>query len=407
MSETSSENRFTAQEWKSLGALCAVFFLRMLGLFMILPVLSPYAKSMPGSSPMLIGLAMGAFPLTQTILQIPFGWVSDRMGRKPVLIVGLSLFVLGSIGAGWARTITELIFALAVQGSGAVASVILAYVADCSREIVRARAMAVVGGAVGLAFGLGFVLGPLIAGWGGTAVIFYCIAALSFAAILVVAFIVPRVGVTKHRDDVQLSASRLTHVLTDSNLWKIHTGIFVMNGALRGLFVVLPFVLHGFIDASNTWLVYLSVLVACGIIMFPAIFLSEKYGWLGPLTFGSIVIMGLGLVGFVPGDQYFFGFILALFGFLLGFSLLEAILPSLITNLAPERDRGTAVGVFNMSQYFGAFLGSLVGGYFLQGNLDVLYLILAMFIGIWGLWFLKLDYDFSGSLHRTTKPGAR
>jgi len=264
----------------------------------------------------------------------------------------------------------------------------------------------VVGGAVGLAFGLGFVLGPLITGWWGTPVIFYFIATLSFVAILVVAFLVPEVEITQHRDDVQLSTARLTHVLADLNLWKIHSGIFVMNGALRGLFVVLPFVLYEFIDASDTWLVYLSVLVACGIIMFPAIFLSEKHGWLGQLTFGSILIMGLGLVGFVPGDQYFSGLILALFGFFLGFSLLEAILPSLITNLAPQRDRGTAVGVFNMSQYFGAFLGSLVGGYFLEGSYDLLYLVLAVFIGAWGVWFLTLDYDFSGSLHRSTEPTA-
>lgn len=396
-----SEERFTPREWKSLGALCAVFFLRMLGLFMILPVLSPYAKSLPGSTPILIGLAMGAFPLTQTILQVPFGWVSDRLGRKPVLIAGLFLFVLGSIGAGLARSIIELICALALQGSGAIASVIIASVADSSREVVRTRAMAMIGGAVGIAFGLGFVLGPLLAGWWNASLIFFLIAGLSTLAILVVLFTIPNTGVTKHHDEAQLSLSRLGSVLSDRNLWKIHAGIFVMNGALRGLFVVLPFILLDFVIPTHTWVVYLGVLGACGVVMFPTIFLSEQKGWLKPVTVASIVLLGVGLAGFIPGDQHFIGLLIALFCFFLGFSLLEAILPSMITNLAPEQDRGTAVGIFNMSQYLGAFIGSLLGGYFLDGTYDYLYLILALTTAIWGLWFLRLDYNYTRSLHRS------
>lgn len=396
---TREKTRLNQREWRSVGALCGVFALRMLGIFLILPVLSRFASQLNGATPLLVGLAFGSFPLMQTLLQVPFGWLSDRYGRKPILELALLLFAAGSLWAALSRDIWHLIAALALQGSGAVAAVIIAYVADLTRPEVRTRSMAMVGSSIGLAFGIGFILGPLLAGWMGVPFIFHCIAILALLAVAVVAFLVPAPEVQVHHDEAQLSTGRLKHVLSDKNLWRMNAGIFVLNGTLRGLFLVAPFLLAEVIARQHEWLIYLPTLLVAGLIMVPVIIFAERDGYMKEALYFSLATLGLGLLVFASQEKsiafYLAGFIL----YFIGFSILEAIMPSLETRLAPESDRGTAVGLFNMSQYLGAFGGAILGGTFLErssgtislkGHYWLLFVILAAFVAAWGVIAWKL-----------------
>jgi MFS family permease len=338
----------------------------MLGLFLVLPVLSPYASSLGGASPILIGLAVGAFPLTQTLFQVPFGWFSDWAGRKPVIVAGLLLFVGGSLLAAGANSIYGLIAGFCLQGAGAVGSVVVALLADLTRNEVRTRAMAMIGGSVGLALGIGFVGGPLIAELLGVPAIFLLIAGLAGLAVPTVLFLVPDPVKTTSADGRSLSINRLTTILKDSNLWRLHTGIFTANTTLRALFVVIPFSLESFLGNGREWLVYLSVLLVSGLIMFPTIFVAERKGRIRDVLMVSVGVLSTGLVLFLVAQDSFTGFLVSLTFYFVGFSLIEAILPSLVTRIAGESERGTAMGIFNMSQYLGAFIGSILGGFFLR-----------------------------------------
>lgn len=356
-----------AREWRSIGALCGVFFLRMLGLFLVLPVLSRYASSLDGATPLLIGLAVGAFPLTQTLLQVPFGWLSDWIGRKPIIVAGLFLFAAGSLLAAFATSILGLIAGFCLQGAGAIGSVIVALLADLTRDEVRTRAMAMIGGSIGLALGVGFVGGPLIADYLGVGAIFLLIAGLALLAVPAVLLLVPTPS-EAGREDSGLSLNRLISVLKDTTLWRLHTGIFTTNATLRGLFVVTPFFLESTLGTDREWLVYLSVLLVSGIVMFPTIFLAERKGLIPEALLASVGSLSIGLMVFLLGSPGLTGLLVALTFYFVGFSLIEAILPSLVTRVAGESDRGTAMGVFNMSQYLGAFAGSVYGGFFLKST---------------------------------------
>jgi len=387
----SSGSGLTGGEWRSILSLGGVFFLRMLGLFLILPVLSPHASELPGATPILIGLAMGAFPLSQTLLQVPFGWASDRWGRKPVLVAGLLLFALGALVAAGARTIQALIGGLFLQGAGAIASVVIALLADLTRSGVRTRAMAGVGGSIGLALGLGLVGGPLLASARGVPAIFELMAWLALAAVVVVLFVVPSPERQHHRREVQLSLDRVAKVVRNGALWRLNGGIFLLNGTLRALFVVLPFLLYRIVDPDRVWLIYLGVLGISGLVMFPTVFLAERRGYLRQVALGSVAVMVVGLVLMVRMTSGVIVLLGALGCYFVGFSLLEALLPSAVTRTVPSRDRGTAVGLFNLSQYLGAFGGSLLGGLFLRGERGVtvphlsgvLFLLLAGLVTAW------------------------
>lgn len=364
-----SSTSFTAGEIRSVAGLCSVFFLRMLGLFLVLPVLSPHAGSLHGAKPILIGLAVGAFPLTQTILQVPFGWISDQVGRKPVIVAGLLMFALGSFVAAWATTIFGLIGGLALQGAGAIGSVVVALIGDLTRDSVRTRAMAMIGGTVGLALGIGFIGGPLIASVWNVPALFVVIAVLSLIAIPALIYLVPNGDPDSlGNDETVLQVGRLLDVLSNRDLWRMNVGIFTANASLRSLFVVIPFLLTAVISPQYEWLVYAVVLLISGVVMFPTIFLAERRGLIQFVLFGSIGFIVIGLLLFPIGYVYLSGLLISLTLYFIGFSLIEAILPSQVTRLAGESERGTAMGVFNMMQYLGAFVGSMYGGIFLQSG---------------------------------------
>ncbi len=389
--------RLNRQEWRAVGTLCGVFFLRMLGIFLVLPVLSPYASRLAGASPLLVGLAFGAFPLMQTVFQVPFGWMSDRFGRKPMLAVALCMFAGGSLWAAFSHSIVELICAMGLQGSGAVAAVILAFVADLTRPEVRTRAMAVIGSSIGLAFGVGFVFGPLLAAHFGVASIFKIIAALTPIALLVVLFVVPKPAQSDHHEEADSPAGGLRAVVTNPDLLRMNSGIFVLNGTLRGLFLVAPFLLSRLVSEHHQWLVYLCALVVSGVVMVPTIIFAERDGYMREALYFALLSLGAGLLLFTSGGRSLTWFLLAIGLYFIGFSLLEAIMPSLETRLAPAQNRGTAVGLFNMSQYLGSFGGALLGGAFLRrggGGIALgahywaLFVILACAVGVWA-WIAR------------------
>jgi MFS family permease len=389
--------RLSRQEWRAVGTLCGVFFIRMLGIFLVLPVLSPYASHLKGASPLLVGLAFGAFPLLQTAFQVPFGWMSDRLGRKPIIALALCLFAGGSLWAAFAHSIWELVAAMGLQGAGAMAAVILALVADLTRPEVRTRAMAVIGSSIGLAFGVGFVCGPFLAGHFGVPAIFEIIFALTPIALVMVLFAVPKPEKHEHHEEAEVSAGGLRSVVTNPDLLRMNSGIFVLNGTLRGLFLVAPFLLSGLVAKQHQWLVYLCALVVSGIVMVPAIIFAERDGYMKEALYFSLLTLGAGLLLFTSGGKSLTWFALGIGLYFIGFSLLEAIMPSLETRLAPAKDRGTAVGLFNMSQYLGSFGGALLGGAFLRrdgagivlgSNYWVLFVILACAVAVWA-WIAR------------------
>ena len=359
--------RLNRQEWWAVGTLSGVFFLRMLGIFLVLPVLGPYASTLQGATPLLVGLAYGAFPLLQTAFQVPFGWMSDHIGRKPMIALALGLFTAGSVWAAFAHSIWMLIGAMALQGSGAVAAVILALVADLTRPEVRTRSMAMIGSSIGLAFGIGFVGGPLLAGHLGVASIFELLAVVTPIALLVVLFVVPTPDEQQH-DELGGSVGGFREVITNPDLLRMDSGILVLNGTLRGLFLVAPFLLSTLVQQQHEWLVYLGALLIAGVVMVPTIILAERDGYMKEALYFSLLSLGAGLLLFTGGGRSITWFFAAISLYFIGFSLLEAIMPSLLTRLAPTTDRGKATGVYNMSQYLGSFGGALLGAAFLSGD---------------------------------------
>ncbi|WP_204352675.1 MFS transporter [Salinicola halophilus] len=361
-------SRFLVTERRAIVGLASLYASRMLGLFMVLPVLALYADHLDGATPFLVGLALGIYGLTQAILQIPFGLLSDRLGRKAVIAGGLLLFILGSIIAANATTITGIIIGRCLQGSGAVAGAIMALLADQTREEIRTAAMATIGLSIGVAFAIAMVVGPLVADVGGLAGVFWFTAALSAGALLVLWKLVPSAPRRLRHRDVGLDRAQLRATLTQGNLLRLDFSIFALHLILTACFTALPFKLEalGFAPAHHGW-VYLPVMALAFIGMIPLVIVAEKYRKMKPVFFGAVAAMTLILLGFGEWGDDRVSLIALLWGFFVVFNLLEATLPSMISKLAPAGAKGTAMGIYSTSQFFGAFLGGTLGGALSQG----------------------------------------
>ncbi|MFB6347050.1 MAG: MFS transporter [bacterium] len=389
MNSKRSSVGFNARERLSVFSLSGVFLLRMLGIFIVLPMLSPFALSLldgTPSAPVLVGLVMGAYPLAQTLMQVPLGWLSDQVGRKPVIIGGLGLFAFGSLLAGFAHSIWTLIPALFIQGLGAIGSSIMALIADLTRPEVRTRAMAVIGAGIGVAFGLGMIGGSFLPSQFGPRSVFFLMVGLAVGAIGIIAVLVPTPDTIEHHGEVEFSLSRVGRVLKTLNLWRLNGGVFVLNGSLRALFTVLPLMLANVVAGPYIPWFYVGVLSATALIAFPIIFLSERKGKIGyALLLGMVgLVVGLGLLTLT--EARFGTLLFAMILYFSGFSILEALLPSMLSREVSRRRRGTAMGLFHMSQYFGSFCGGLLGGLALKpGNskqgVFVLVMILLVYCG--------------------------
>jgi predicted MFS family arabinose efflux permease len=375
----------TSLERRATFSLASIYALRMLGLFMILPVLSLFAEQLEGSTPLLIGLAISIYGLTQAILQIPFGLLSDRFGRKKIIIIGLILFASGSIVAAVSNTIYGVLLGRALQGSGAIAAAIMALVADLTQEAHRTKAMATIGISIGVSFAIAITLGPIVAGYIGIQGIFWLTAGLAILAILVVAFVVPNPQQSKIHPDAELIPSHFGEVLRDIDLLRLDYGIFILHLILTASFVIVPLLIRdaGLLPEQH-WKVYLPVLFLSFIIMIPFIILAEKKRKMKGVfmtAIATLVIANLGLFQFHNDLAPLIGFLLLFF---CGFNLLEATLPSLISKTAPGDLKGTAMGAYSSAQFMGAFCGGTLGGWvYGEFGAGMVFLFCAFFACSW------------------------
>ncbi|QWF72583.1 MFS transporter [Methylomonas paludis] len=354
----------TAMEKRATVSLASIYALRMLGLFMLLPVLSLFTEQMPGATPKLVGLTMGIYGLTQAILQIPFGLLSDRISRKAVIIIGLLLFILGSVIAALATDIYGVLLGRAIQGCGAISAAVMALLADLTQEVHRTKAMATIGASIGVSFGVAITMGPIIAHQFGISGIFWIIALLATLAIPVIRFVVPNPTKIKIHRDAEYIPSELSTVIKNPDLLRLNYGIFALHLILMASFVVVPLLLRDAgLDSGRHWLVYLPVLVTSMAVMIPFIIIAEKKRQMKKVFIGAISILLLANIGFLIFHDQLIGLIACLWLFFCGFNLLEATLPSLISKTAPGDLKGTAMGIYSSSQFIGAFLGGASGGW--------------------------------------------
>lgn len=368
MSLGSPTTALNATELRATIALSGIYALRMLGLFLILPVFALYAEKLPGATPALIGLALGIYGLTQAVMQIPFGMLSDRIGRKPVIIGGLLIFAAGSTIAAASDSIFYIIVGRALQGFGAIAATIMALVADLTREEHRTKAMAILGMSIGSSFILSIVLGPLLNTLIGVSGIFWLTAVLSILAIAVLSISVPTPTITKHHRDTQPVPSQFKSVLKNRDLLRFDFGILVLHMIMTATFMSLPFTLrdHLGIDINDHWQMYLPILLASVVLMVPLIIVGEKFHRMKHILLIAIAMLSAAEVLIFLGYNSVTIVVVAMLLYFIAFNVLEASLPSLVSKIAPAISKGTAMGVFSSSQFFGAFLGGVLGGWVAQ-----------------------------------------
>ena len=357
--------RMTALELRASIGLASIYGLRMLGMFIILPVFAVYAANLPGGQDhALIGLALGAYGLTQALLQLPFGMLSDRFGRKRVIYAGLVLFAIGSFWAATATDLYMIIIGRSIQGAGAISAAVTALLADLTREEHRTKAMAMIGGTIALTFAVSLVLGPALYHAISIPGIFAMTGVLALLAILVVRFGVPDPRVSRFHSDAEAAPARLLDVLRNRELARLNFGIFALHAVQMALFVVVPFALqkNGGIDANHHWQVYLPVIVISFALMVPPIIYGERRARLKTVFVGAVALMLVAQILFAVVINNFWGVVGALVLYFVAFNILEASLPSIISKIAPAGVKGTAMGVYNTAQSLGLFVGGAVGG---------------------------------------------
>jgi MFS family permease len=357
----------TAGERRASGSLATIFAARMLGLFLVLPVFALEAARYPGGDdPARVGLAMGIYGLTQGVLQIPFGFASDRLGRKRVIIFGLLVFALGSFVAAMASTLDGLIFGRALQGMGAVSAAVTALLADQTRDEVRTKAMALVGASIGLMFALSLVAAPLLAAGIGLSGLFAVTGVLALACIGVIAWWTPPEP-AEHRN---MPRGKLSEVLKHAGLLRLDAGVFILHAVQLAMWVAIPALLvQAGLEKQHHWWVYLPAVLASFVVMSLTLFPLERRGYLRAVFLASVALVALVQIGllWVASAPGMASLAVLLFLFFCGFNVLEASQPSMASRIAPPHARGAALGVYNTLQSVGFFVGGAVGGWLAKG----------------------------------------
>ncbi|MGG4605386.1 MFS transporter [Paenalcaligenes sp. Me131] len=351
----------TPQERRTSTMLAWLFATRMLGLFLLTPVFAVAASSLVGGQDaMKVGIALGAYGLTQALMQIPLGMASDRFGRRPVIVAGMLLFIVGGIVCALSESVDGIIVGRVLQGLGAVSAAITAWVADATRPEVRTRAMAMVGASIGLSFALSLVLSPVLVGQFGLSGLFWAISILGFICMLLAAFVVP----AAEQVIPVLQSAKASDVLSDRNLLRLNYGVFVLHAILMMMFMVVPGLLEqtGGLQTATLWKVYLPVILVSFLFMVPVVFYTETRKCHQAILMKMVLLLALVLLVMPVVIHHFWGLMALLVLFFVAFNVLEALQPSLVSRQAPAEYKGLALGFYNMSQSLGVFGGGVVGG---------------------------------------------
>ncbi|NLC99902.1 MAG: MFS transporter [Gammaproteobacteria bacterium] len=381
-----NSDAMNAQEKRAASGLSLVFAFRMLGMFMVLPVLATYGQDLIGQTPFLLGVAIGAYGLTQAFLQIPFGMLSDRFGRLPIIYLGLLIFAAGSVVAGMSDSVWGVIAGRVLQGAGAISAAVMALLSDLTREQHRTKAMAMIGISIGISFAVAMVVGPLVTRGFGLSGLFWFTAVMALLGIVIIAVTVPKPTQQVQTRESGVAKAALAATLRNPALLRLDFGIFVLHALLMASFIALPLALveQGNLPKEEHWWVYLIALFVGFFAMLPFIIYSEKKRQMKRVFVGAVaVLMATELFLWLFADNLTL-LIIGTLAFFTAFNFLEASLPSLISKVSPAGAKGTAMGVYSTSQFLGAALGGMLGGWlFTLGGASLVFAGCAALAALW------------------------
>ena len=376
-----------SREKRAAVSLASVFAFRMLGLFMLMPVLAIYGQELEGFSPIWIGFAIGAYGLTQAVLQIPMGRLSDKIGRKKVIVGGLLVFALGSVIAALAESIQMVTVGRALQGMGAIASALLAFASDLSRDEQRPKVMAVIGMSIGMSFAFAMLLGPIVAASWGIAGVFWLTAILAVCGIFIVTMLVPSAINKAPKGDTLASFSDIKKLIKHPQLARLNAGVLLLHLTLTTIFVVLPsqLIKDGLV-AENHWQLYIPVLFLAFFLMVPVMIVAIKKEKEKQAFIGSVMVLIVSMLSMSMWANSVVGIAVCMLLYFVAFNFLEATMPALVSRIAPASQKGSAMGGYSSSQFLGAFLGGMLGGYVAQTTSTQAVFAAAALVGV--IWLI-------------------
>lgn len=407
------KSMFTPKERSAILSLSAILAIRMLGLFIIIPVFSPYLQTLVNSTPMLIGITMGIYGLTQALLQIPFGILSDYLGRREVITLGLVIFMLGSLVAGFTHNIWLVMLGRAMQGAGAISGTVIALLSDLTSEQVRTKAMAVIGMSIGASFMFAFMFGPILSSILSVSNIFFLVAFMVLPILYLLWHKVPAsssggsTGTSSQNSSYLSGFQNLKNLFEDKVIvrqLKIHAfGIFSLHGILMANFVAIPILFKQLgLTSYEQGLTYIEVFLVAILFMVPMIIIAEKKQQQKNILFLSVILLILSEVAFWLFFNKFWGITLGLVMFFIGFNVLEASLPSIVSKLAPKQVKGAVLGMYSTAQFLGPMLGGVLAGVLFKSyGLKYVFLLGVFWSIIWLMYLPKVKFNINSSLHST------